>query len=82
MAHVLRRVPVAEVTRLPVPIGSGPHGRAVAGALAECARSREAAVVVVGSRGRSAVAEIVLGSVAMATVHHAYRPVLVAPRRR
>lgn len=29
--------------------------------------------------GRSAVEEIVLGSVAMATLHHACRPVLVAP---
>jgi nucleotide-binding universal stress UspA family protein len=67
------------VTRLLVPAGRGTPGRSVAGALAECARSRDAAVLVVGSRGRSAVKEIVLGSVAMATLHHAYRPVLVAP---
>jgi nucleotide-binding universal stress UspA family protein len=68
-----------DVTRVRVPTGHGAHGRAVAGALADCARSRDAAVVVVGSRGRSAMAEIVLGSVAMATVHHAFRPVLVVP---
>ncbi|MEV4702880.1 universal stress protein [Actinoplanes sp. NPDC049316] len=55
-------------------------GRSTAGALCSYARTRDAAVVVVGSRGRSAVEEIVLGSVAMATLHHAYRPVLVVPR--
>jgi nucleotide-binding universal stress UspA family protein len=32
---------------------------------------------MVGSRGRSAVREILLGSVAMATLHHTRRPVLV-----
>jgi nucleotide-binding universal stress UspA family protein len=69
----------AAVTRLRVPAGRGAPGRSVAGALAGCARSRGAAVVVVGSRGRSAVEEILLGSVAMATLHNAYRPVLVAP---
>lgn len=67
------------VTRLHVPGGQGGTGRAVAGALAECARNRGAAVVVVGSRGRSAMQEILLGSVAMATLHHAHRPVLVVP---
>ena len=59
---------------------SSPHGarsRGVASALVEYAREREAALLVVGSRGRSAVRQIILGSVAMATLHHAYRPVLV-----
>jgi nucleotide-binding universal stress UspA family protein len=69
----------AAVTRLRVPGGHGAHGRSIAGALAGCAREKEAAVLAVGSRGRSAVREILLGSVAMATLHHAYRPVLVAP---
>jgi nucleotide-binding universal stress UspA family protein len=68
----------AEVIRLPFPSGLRPHGRAVAAALAACARDRSAAVLVVGSRGRSAVHEI-LGSVAMATLHHSYRPVMVVP---
>jgi len=36
-------------------------------------------MLVVGSRGRSAIREILLGSVAMATLHHAYRPVMVVP---
>lgn len=59
--------------------GGGSSGRAVADALAAAARAAEAALLVVGSRGRSAVAEILLGSVAMATLHHAYRPVMVVP---
>lgn len=48
-------------------------------ALIASARARNAAVVVVGSRGRSAVREILLGSVAMGTLHRAYRPVMVVP---
>ena len=67
------------VTRLQVPRGHGAAGRAVAGALSASARSRGAAVIVVGSRGRSALQEMLLGSVAMATLHHAHRPVLVVP---
>ena len=55
-------------------------GRAVAEALAREAAAQRAAAVVVGSRGRSAAREILLGSVAMATLHHAFRPVLVVPR--
>jgi nucleotide-binding universal stress UspA family protein len=69
----------ATVTRVHLPAGRGAPGRSVAGALAGCARNHDAAVLVVGSRGRSAVEEILLGSVAMATLHHAYRPVLVVP---
>uniref|UniRef100_UPI001C8412A4 universal stress protein n=1 Tax=Paractinoplanes polyasparticus TaxID=2856853 RepID=UPI001C8412A4 len=59
--------------------GHGHQGRAVADALTVYAREQKAAAIVVGSRGRSALAEIVLGSVAMATLHHAHRPVLVSP---
>jgi nucleotide-binding universal stress UspA family protein len=70
------------LSRLRVPAGRGAPARSVAGALAECARSHDAAVLVVGSRGRSAVEEILLGSVAMATLHHAYRPVMVSATRR
>jgi len=69
----------ARVSRLSVPRAHGTSGRAVADALAGCARSRAAAAVVVGSRGRSAIREILLGSVAMATLHHAYLPILVVP---
>ncbi|SDK37371.1 Nucleotide-binding universal stress protein, UspA family [Nonomuraea maritima] len=56
------------------------HGRAVADELRVCARTRGAAAVVVGSRGRSASREILTGSVAMATLHHTHRPVMVVPR--
>jgi nucleotide-binding universal stress UspA family protein len=57
--------------------GSSP---AVADALAASARDHGAAVVVLGSRGRSAVREIVLGSVAMSTLHRAHRLVVIVPR--
>lgn len=57
--------------------GSGARG--VADALARLAVERGAALIVVGSRGRSAWREILLGSVAMAVLHRAERPVLVVP---
>lgn len=53
--------------------------RGVAEALAEHAAQRDAGVVVVGSRGRSAARELLLGTVALAVVHHGQRPVLVVP---
>jgi len=59
----------------------GAAARTVADVLVAYARECGAAVVVVGSRGRSAIRELVLGSVAMATLHRAYRPVLVVPSR-
>lgn len=60
----------------PVP---GP-ARALARELLAGARQEGAAVLAVGSRGRSAVREILLGSTAMAALHHAHLPVLVVPR--
>ncbi|KUL25617.1 universal stress protein [Actinoplanes awajinensis subsp. mycoplanecinus] len=67
----------SEFLRLPARGDHVTPGRAVADALALAACQRRAAVVVVGSRGHSAAREILLGSVAMATLHHAHRPVLV-----
>ncbi|HET6532338.1 MAG TPA: universal stress protein [Actinoplanes sp.] len=68
---------LSRTTRVTVDAGHGMPGHVVADALAQCARARSAAAVVVGSRGRSAVAEILLGSAAMATSHRAHRAVVV-----
>jgi len=46
-------------------------------ALADIAAAREAALVVVGSRGHGTIASAVLGSVASALVHDGETPVLV-----
>ena len=61
------------------PKGVPSTARAVADALAEHAAGAGAAVIVVGSRGQSVHREVLLGSVAMATLHHAQRPVLAVP---
>ncbi len=55
--------------------------RAVADALAAFAVERNAALIVVGSRGRSAWRKIVLGSVAVAVLRQAERPVLTVPAK-
>jgi nucleotide-binding universal stress UspA family protein len=68
-----------EVVRLNVGRGHGFHAGGVSDALIATARERNGAVVVVGSRGRSAAREILLGSVAMGTLHHSHRPVMVVP---
>lgn len=59
--------------------GRGRPHRAVANGLLAAADDNNAAVIVVGSRGRSAAREIILGSVAMHTLHHSHRPVVVVP---
>jgi len=48
-------------------------------AVIEVADEQDASVIVVGSRGRSAVRSAVLGSVSYGVVHHSTRPVLVVP---
>jgi nucleotide-binding universal stress UspA family protein len=73
------RAGAGEVVQLSVDRGHGLHARAVSNALIECASDRNAAVVIVGSRGRSAAREVLLGSVAMGTLHHSHRPVMVVP---
>ncbi|MGV0814518.1 universal stress protein [Mycolicibacterium boenickei] len=57
--------------------GSG--AGATADALVAFAADQRAGVVVVGSRGRSALKKVLLGSVANATLQRTYRPVLVVP---
>lgn len=64
------------------PSGRPGSARATAGAIVEHAADVGAGVVVVGSRGRSAGREVLLGSVAMAVLHNAHRPVLLVPAPR
>ena len=69
----------ARVTRVHVNRGRGRHAHAVAQSLIAAADEHGTALVVVGSRGRSVAREIILGSVAMGTLHHCHRPVMVVP---
>lgn len=61
------------------PEGVLSSGRAIAEALAHHAQEIEASMIVVGSRGRAVHRELLLGSAAMAVLHHGHRPVLVVP---
>ena len=49
------------------------------GAIVEVADELDASLVVCGTRGLSGVRGLVLGSVSSTVLHHARRPVLVAP---
>lgn len=76
------QVPVGAGGEMPIQLplrGRPGSARAVASALAEYARERGAAAIVVGSRGQSAARELLVGSVAKAVLHHAHRPVVVVP---
>ena len=61
--------------------GRGRQARGTASAIVAAADEQRAAAVVVGSRGRSAAREIILGSVAMGVLHESHRPVMVVPNR-
>ena len=49
-------------------------------AIAAVAEERDAAVIVLGTRGLSGVRSVLAGSVSSGVVHHATRPALVVPR--
>jgi nucleotide-binding universal stress UspA family protein len=49
------------------------------GAIVEVADELDAGLVVCGTRGLSGIRGLVLGSVSGAVLHHARRPVLIAP---
>jgi nucleotide-binding universal stress UspA family protein len=81
-------VSVDDDTDVPAPPGSdilhmhvrqtGPRrAGGVAAAMMTAAEEHRAAAIIVGSRGRSAAREIIMGSVAMGTLHRSHRPVLV-----
>lgn len=69
------------VTHTRVRPTGGRRTRGVAASITAAAAEHGAAVVVVGSRGRSAAREIILGSVAMSALHSSHRPVMVVPNR-
>ncbi|MGV0745829.1 universal stress protein [Mycolicibacterium sp. XJ870] len=62
-----------------VPRFRGSGAGSTADALVAFADEQRAATLVVGSRGRSALKKVLLGSVAGATLQRTYRPVLVVP---
>ncbi|BBX18504.1 universal stress protein [Mycolicibacterium duvalii] len=67
-----------EVVTVDKPSGfAKPRDRLIAEALIACADDHNAAVVAVAAKGHSAVREVLLGSVAVATVRRCHRPVLV-----
>ncbi len=62
------------------------HGAALEGAptwkvIADFADERDARLIVLGSHGRSGLAEVLVGSVAEAVAAHSRRPVLIVHRR-
>lgn len=57
----------------------GPGAGSTADALVAFADEQRAATLVVGSRGRSGLKKVLLGSVAGATLQRTFRPVLVVP---
>ncbi len=70
--------PGGNVTHAHIRQTGGRRARGVAAAMIAAAEEHGAAVIVVGSRGRSAAREIILGSVALGTLHRSHRPVMVA----
>jgi nucleotide-binding universal stress UspA family protein len=59
-----------------------PDNPSVASAILRAAENDDAAAVIVGSRGRSNVRSVLLGSVSNSLVHHCRRPVVVVHPQR
>jgi nucleotide-binding universal stress UspA family protein len=53
----------------------------IGGALIDVAQSHQAGLIVVGTRGRSDIASMLLGSVAHEAVHKSPLPVLIVPEK-
>jgi nucleotide-binding universal stress UspA family protein len=81
--HLVDRY-VAQLTSAGVSASGEVHRELTTGtgeALIDVALSHQAGLIVVGTRGRSDVTSIVLGSVAHEAVHKSPLPVLVVPER-
>jgi nucleotide-binding universal stress UspA family protein len=75
---------VAQLASAGVPAIGEVHrelGAGIGGVLIEVAASHQAGLIVVGTRGRSDLASMLLGSVAHEVVHKATLPVLVVPEK-
>ncbi|MGV0852663.1 universal stress protein [Mycolicibacterium phlei] len=71
--------PPPDVTHVFVEKPRGFHASSIAEPLVAAAALHGAATVAVGTRGQSKAKDLLLGSVAVGTLHQAHRPVLVVP---
>ena len=75
---------VAQLAAAGVPATAEMHREleiGIGGALVNVAKSHQAGLIVVGTRGRSNVTSMLLGSVAHEVVHKSTLPVLVVPEK-